>query len=317
MMSAMKTKAHTTLFLTLLVTYFLTACSAHQKTGQIDSPVQSRDTQTADLADIVGDTLDLLKSTNKDKILVVFDIDNTIMAMEQGLGSDQWYEWQKGLSEIDPCNPKSVGDRFAAQGSLYFASAMRPTQTDGAAQVRAIQATGVPVIALTARGMDFRLQTFRELRRNGFSFSYSAIGPQGGYMEPFMPIKDGRLSLYEDGVFLTAGQHKGQMLYALLEKTGFGMPSVIVMADDKQKNLDAIKETFSALDVPVHAWRYTGEDENVSGFDPELANTQWQSIEAPLRQIQQVLGPDNYDLTGAVLPPECAQPLPSSPVSGD
>ena len=313
----MKTKPHLTLFLTLLTIYFLTACSTHQKMAQSDSAVQARDRQTANLADVADDTLDLLKSTDKDRVLVVLDIDNTILAMEQGLGSDQWYEWQKGLSEKDPCNPQNVGDRFAAQGSLYFASAMRPTQEDGAAQVRAIQATGVAVIALTSRGMDFRLQTFRELRRNGFSFSYSAIGPQGGYAEPFMPVKDGRFSLYEDGVFLTAGQHKGQMLYSLLEKIGYGIPSVIIMADDKQKNLDAVKETFSALDVPVLAWRYTREDENVSQFDPEQANSQWKAVEVPLRQIQQVLGPDNYDLSGAVLPPECAQPQLSSPVSGD
>lgn len=313
----MKTKANFTLFLTLLSMYLLVGCSAHQKMEPANNPLQARDMQTADLADVAGDVFDLLKNTDKNKILVVFDIDNTIMAMEQGLGSDQWYEWQKGLSENDSCNPQNVGDRFAAQGSLYFASAMRPTQADSATQVRAIQATDVAVIALTSRGMDFRLQTFRELRRNGFSFSYSAIGPQGGYLEPFMPIEDGRLSLYEDGVFLTAGQHKGQMLYTLLEKTGFDMPSVIIMVDDKQKNLDAVKETFSALDVPVHAWRYTGEDENVSGFDPEQANSQWKSLEAPLREIQKVLGPDNYDLTGVVLPPECAQPVLSSPVSGD
>ena len=30
-----------------------------------------------------------------DQVLVVFDIDNTLLAMEQGLGSDQWYDWQK------------------------------------------------------------------------------------------------------------------------------------------------------------------------------------------------------------------------------
>ena len=316
-MSAMKIKSESSLFLALFVVLFLTACSANQKMEQTTPAIQTLDMETADLADVTGDTLKLLEKINKDKVLVIFDIDNTIMAMEQGLGSDQWYEWQKGLSEESPCNPRNVGNRFAAQGSLYFISAMRPTQADGAAQVKAIQATGVAVIALTSRGMDFQLQTFRELRRNDFSFSYSAIGPPGGYDEPFMPIENGRLSLYEDGVFLTAGQHKGQMLYALLERTGFGMPAVIVMADDKQKNLDAIKETFSALDVPVHAWRYTGEDKNVSEFDPDQANTQWKSVEAPLRQIQQVLGPDNYDLTGAVLPPECVQPMLSSPVSGD
>ena len=77
------------------------------------------------------------------------------------------------------------------------------------------------------------------------------------------------------------------------------------MADDKQKNLDDVKQTFAALDVPVRAWRYTGEDDNVTGFDSEKANAQWQLIDGALRQIQEVLGPDNYDLTGAVLPAEC------------
>jgi hypothetical protein len=173
------------------------------------------------------------------------------------------------------------------------------------------------VIALTSRGPDFRLQTFRELRRNDFSFSYSAIGPAGGYNESYLPVENGRLSRYEDGVFFTAGQHKGQMLHTLLEKTGTRIPAVIVMADDKQKNLDAVKTTFSALNVPVHAWRYTGEDENVRDFDPDQADARWKSIEDALRQIQHELGPDNYDLGGAVLPPECAQPLSSSPVAGD
>ena len=282
-----------------------------------DGVIQALDMDTSDLADVTTDVLHLLEKTSKENILVIFDIDNTILAMEQGLGSDQWYEWQKGLGEKNPCNPKNVGDRFAAQGALYFVSAMRPTQEDGANQVKAIQGLGVVVISLTSRGMDFQLQTFRELRRNNFSFSYSAFGPAGGYDEPFMPVENGRLSLYEDGVFLTAGQHKGQMLYALLEKTATPMPAVIVMADDKQKNLDAMKETFSALNVPIHAWHYTGEDVNVRGFDPDQANAQWQSIEEALRQIQRVLGPDNYDLSGAVLPAECDQPLSSSPVTGE
>ena len=147
--------------------------------------------------------------------------------------------------------------------------------------------------------------TFRELRRNDFDFSRSAIGATGSLDKAFIPVEGGRFSLYQDGVFLTAGQHKGQMLYALLEKTGTSMPAVIVMADDKQKNLDAVKETFSALNIPVRAWRYTGEDENVRNFDSDLAGDQWESIEAALRQIQDVLGPDNYDLSTDTRPTDC------------
>jgi hypothetical protein len=312
----MTNKYHCSLFSTLLVVLFLSACAADGHGLRSGESIQNLDRETADLADVTADTLKLVEQTGRENVLVVFDIDNTILAMEQDLGSDQWYEWQKALASEDQCSVQNVGNRFAVQGAVYFASAMRRTQEDGAEQVRTIQEQGVAVISVTSRGPQYRLQTFRELRRNHYSFSFSAIGPRGGFDEAFIPVANGRLSVYEDGVFLTAGQHKGQVLHALLTRTATRMPAVIVMADDKQHNLDAVKETFGALNVPVHAWRYSAEDENVRAFNSGQAASQWQSIEAPLRQIQQVLGPDNYDLSDAVLPPECAQPMSSSPVTG-
>jgi hypothetical protein len=291
--------------LSVISILFLSACTVNYQVDWSGQKIAALDAETGDLADVAADALALSQSTGKDQLLVVFDIDNTILAMEQGLGTDQWYEWQKELSTSDQCNKMNVGNRFAVQGALYFASAMRPTQADAASQVRNIQDSGVQVIALTSRGEDYRLQTFRELRRNGYNFTYTAIGPAGGYEQSFVPVEGGRMSRYEDGVFMTAGQHKGDMLQALLQKTGAALPVVIVMTDDKQQNLDAVKETFGALNVPVRAWRYTGEDENVENFDPERAHAEWKSIEAALRQVQQVLGPDNYDLSSAVPPKDC------------
>ena len=293
--------------LILLAVAFLTACTVNVQTDFNSEPVKALDRETADLADVTRDVIELVDQVGKDKVMVVFDIDNTLMAMEQGLGSDQWYDWQKHLSENDLCNPDNVGNRFAVQGALYFVSAMRNTQKDGPEQVRSIQSLGVPVIALTSRGMEYQLQTFRELRRNGYDFSHSSFGPPGGYQKPFIPVTDGRFSLYQDGVFLTAGQHKGKMLLALLEKTQTPMPDVVVIADDKQKNLDNMKETFTALKVPVRAWRYSAEDANVENFDTQKAAMQWQQLETQLRQIQQVIGPDNYDLDTARRPQECTQ----------
>jgi hypothetical protein len=284
---------------------YLTACTVNSNWEFSVKPIQTLSSETADLKSVTADALDLAERVGPGNVLMVFDIDNTLLAMEQGLGADQWYEWQSGLSKQDRCSIDYVGDRFAVQGALFYASAMRPTQDDAARQVKIIQDSGIPVIVLTSRSPDYRLQTFRELRRNGYNFVSSAIGPPGGYDQPFIPVENGRLSRYEDGVFMTAGQHKGQMLYTLLEKTGTAMPSVIVMVDDKQKNLDMVIETFRELDIPAHAWRYSGEDENVRTFDPEQVHAQWKSIEAALRQIQHVLGPDNYDLSSAVPPVEC------------
>lgn len=287
----------------------LSACSQVTNKPEQHQAITSMDRQTADLADVTADALQMAEQIGEQQVLVVFDIDNTLLAMEQGLGSDQWYEWQKELSNNDHCNPHNVGNRFAAQGAIYFASAMRPTQADAGSQVKIMQDHGIPVIALTSRGQDYRLQTFRELRRNGFDFSFSGIGPQGGYADSFIPVENGRPSRYEDGVFLTAGQHKGAMLYALLQKTATAMPDVVIMADDKQNNLDALKETFTALNVPVHAWRVTTEDQNVTDFDEHLAAQQWADIEPSLRDIQSTLGPDNYDLSSVKLAADCQQAL--------
>ena len=240
--------------------------------------------------------LDLSRTYGAENILVVFDIDNTLLAMEQDLGSDQWYHWQKDLEAEEPCSQRLVNDRLAAQGALYFASAMRPTQPNAADQVRRLQDAGLRVIALSARGSDYRLATFRELRRNGFSFWPGAWPPAAGYVEAFQPEGLPRPVRYEDGVVFAAGQDKGLVLQDLLKRSGEDAPLLIVMADDKQDNLKAVMKAFSWTPTKVQAWRYTGEDANVQAFDAEAAAGQWEALQPALMQLEALFGPDNFDL---------------------
>jgi hypothetical protein len=288
-------------FIAIALPLVLAACATTTQPG----PPPSTRGSTDDLGLVADLALGLAERYGAGEVLVVLDIDNTILAMEQGLGSDQWYYWQKDLAADEPCNPMIVGDRFAVQGALYYASAMRPTQPDAAAQIGRMQAAGLPVIALTSRGPDYRLQTFRELRRNGFSFWGSALPPQHGWPEPFVPQGGERSALYEDGVFLTAGQHKGRMLEALLARTGTEIPAAIVMADDKRDNLDAVWESFGKAGIQVHLWRYTREDANVAGFDARTAAAQWNELRPALETLEAVLGPDNYRLPASARPAGC------------
>jgi hypothetical protein len=272
-------------------------------------PAQNLLAETDDLAMVTDAALQLADRYGPSQVLVVFDIDNTLLAMEQGLGSDQWYYWQKSLQQEDPCNGMLVNNRFKVQGALYFASAMRPTQTDAAEQVRRLQDAGLHVIALTSRGPGYSLQTFRELRRNGISFWASALPPKRGYPEPFTPAGGSRAARYEDGVFLTAGQHKGAMLKALLDKTASGAPTVIVMADDKEENLRSVMETFSGSGASIHAWRYSREDANVSNLNTQEAAAQWDAVKPALMKIEQIFGPDNFDLPAQVVRDGCGGAL--------
>jgi len=280
------------LFLVIVLLALLNACAS------APSPVADQNVlaETDDLAMVTDEALQLADLFGTQRVLVVYDIDNTLLAMEQGLGSDQWYYWQKALSEEDPCSPLLVGDRFKAQGALYFASAMRPTQEDAALQLRRLQDAGLTVIAVTSRGPEFSLQTFRELRRNEISFWPSALPPARGFPGLFIPEGGERESLYQDGVFMTAGQHKGAMLKALLDKTGVAAPAVIVMADDKAENLQAVMETFEGSGIWVHAWRYSGEDVNVAALNIPEAAAQWNAARPALMTIEEVFGPDNFEL---------------------
>ena len=268
-------------------------------------PAQNLLAETDDLTMVTKTALQLADRRGRDQVLVVFDIDNTLLAMEQGLGSDQWYYWQKDLAKDDPCSGDLVNNRFSVQGAIYFASAMRPTQPDAAEQIRRLQDAGLTVIALTSRGPDYSLQTFRELRRNDISFWPGALPPARGYPDSFIPEGGTRAALYQDGVFLTAGQHKGDMLKALLDKTGTGQPAVIVIADDKAENLQAVMETFEGSGTAVHAWRYSREDSNVATLDTQEVAAQWDAVRPALMKIEQIFGPDNFDLPAQVVREGC------------
>jgi hypothetical protein len=285
----------------LVLTAGLFACASAPVSDPPAEPVVAPPPQnlmatTDDLGMVTDIALQLADSHGKDQVLVVFDIDNTLLAMERDLGSDQWYYWQKDLQKEDPCSAMLASNRFAAQGALFFASAMRPTQPDGPEQVRRLQDAGLKVIAVTSRGPEYRLQTFRELRRNGISFWPSALPPQHGYPDDFIPAGGSRPSRYEDGVFLTAGQHKGEMLKALLNQSGTPWPKAVVIADDKAYSLHDMMETFKGSSTAVIAWRYSREDANVAAFDPEQAAARWNTARPALLEIQEIFGPVNFEL---------------------
>lgn len=267
--------------------------------------LQNQLAETSDLRMVADSALQAARAIGPERVLVVFDIDNTLLAMEQDLGSDQWFYWQKDLAVDDPCSAMLVSDRIEVQGALFHASAMRLTQPDAAQQVRRLQDAGLRVIALTSRSPDFRLQTFRELRRNGISFWPSALPPQRGFPEPFVPTGGTRYSHYEDGVFLTAGQHKGDMLKALLEKTDNDQPAVIVLTDDKDYSLQQMMETFAGSGTRVHAWRYSREDDRVAEFDSGGAAGQWDQLRPALMEVEAILGPDNFQLPERTVPKGC------------
>lgn len=268
----------------------LSACASAPTTLAPTVTVQP----STDLKDVATSARRLANQYGKGRVLVAFDLDNTLLTMRTAVGSDHWYDWQRDLSKADPCNADLVPDRLAAQGALYHAGAMRPTQIDASALVAQLQTDGFTTMVVTARGSDFRLPTFRELRRNALSFRDHSIGPLGGFSSPYTPPGTARAVRFEDGVYMLAGQHKGDMLIALYRKLGQPLPAAVVFADDKQGNANNMRDALDKAGIRAEIFVY--QTSSTDPFSSAQAATEWAKLQPALQTIEQVMGPVNFDL---------------------
>ena len=245
---------------------------------------------TADLKDAAEVADRYVKQYGAEHVLLILDVDNTLLAMNQPLGSDQWFTWQENLLKTNPHSPYLVADTFdgllKAQGLLYKLGMMHPPQSDGPAIIARLQDQGIYTLVLTSRGDDFRDATERELSRNGFDFNRSALPVKdvpGGAHLPYDPADPTAAGLtpeevtafqlgtprpvsYGGGIYMVAGQNKGAMLLVLLPHVMTEVKAV-VFADDNQRNIDRVYLATTARHIEATVFRYHREDANVRAFE--------------------------------------------------
>lgn len=268
-------------------------------------------TDTADFAEVGATVVQYAHKVKPERILLVLDIDNTLLSMDNPLGSDQWFEWQRYLIDHEPESKYKVADSFngllEAQGLLYNVSHMHPPQENLPGMIRRLQALGIRTVVLTSRGPEFRAATERELRRNGYDFAKSALPVHnipGGSFLPYdleNPEKDGlteaeldkfnlsvpRLITYENGIMMTAGQHKGAMLLTLLHDTKDDVDA-IVYDDDNIRHVANVYSAVLARGKEITAFRYTREEPNIKKFDygsKKDVNRRWRKLTSVLEEV--------------------------------
>ncbi|MEM8733127.1 MAG: DUF2608 domain-containing protein [Planctomycetota bacterium] len=268
-------------------------------------PAEKESYSTADFLRVVDKSKELATRYGNDEVLVVFDIDNTLLAMNQDLGSDQWFNWQSQLMKDEPDSPDLVADDFAGllevQGTLFALSKMHPPEPKLPDHIAAIQKLDVTTVVLTSRGFAYRDAAERELNRNGYDLASSAlrIQEQRGLFMPFDPEQpdahglspeiiegiQGRLGpvTYSNGIYMTAGQHKGYMLRTLLARAKTKKQfKAILFVDDHEKHTIRMHAAYE--DSPVHlvTFHYTREAGNASNFHASQKNhviEDWRRLE--------------------------------------
>jgi hypothetical protein len=236
--------------------------------------------ETDDFGIIAKAGLGLVGKHGADRVLMVFDIDNTLLTMNQDLGGDAWFNWQADLLKANPKSPALVAHDFAGllrvQGVLFALSDMHPPEKQTPALVRKLQDSGATVFALSSRGPEYYSATMRVLAANGYDFARSAVPGRAG---EFLPFQEGlseeeakrfglgapRPVMFQSGAYLAAGQHKGAILRTIWKRSKERYRALLFV-DDHRKHVDRVREAFRDGEIDLRLFRYTRMDAAVERF---------------------------------------------------
>jgi Protein of unknown function (DUF2608) len=183
---------HTRLALSLATLLYIPIGLAGEQCA--DTPVFQT---TSSFADLETATQKFAKFSDSSKVLMVFDIDNTLLAMDQDLGSDQWFEWQEGLLRNQPHDPALVASDFQglldAQTLLWNIGEMSPPEKEQPAIIHRMQKRGFTSLLLTSRGPEVNDLTLKALENNGYHFSTTSLPPKEGFPATFLPYNRSKI----------------------------------------------------------------------------------------------------------------------------
>ena len=273
------------IWLAFFAVFTLSACASSP--ARLNEGVMIEEVTTFNQIAPVVQTLN--QQYKPENVLIVSDIDNTLLTNNGGLGGDIWYQWQRGKLAVKPSPEQTVSCLFEdVIGMLYELSPMALTESQVPGLIEQWQAQGNPIMLLTSRSPDYRSPTERELYNKGIDASLTALAPSGETDVTYRELLDREMS-YSRGIMMTTGMHKGDMLAWILAKTGREFDA-IVFIDDSQHNIDNMHERWQHESVDMRVFHYTHvEAERVEIFGQVLSAEQANDLASDYAQLTQTL----------------------------
>ncbi|MCK4870866.1 MAG: DUF2608 domain-containing protein [Gammaproteobacteria bacterium] len=253
----------------------------------------SQQLETKSFKDVVAMAQKLGQKYGNNNVLLVFDVDNTLLTSNQVFGSMRWWLWQVGLLREHPKSSQLVAHSMLGlmhiQNVFFLMGHLHPTSKDVPHIVNKLQKDNFRAIVLSARNPQWYDVTQRELVANNMYFTAKAL-PLKHASDGIFFIQDKkmrRLVSYADGIMLTNGFNKGEVLKALLKKTQVKLRAIIFV-DNTPRNTVDVFNAFKNSDIDVVTFRYGREDAKVKGFakkDEVQATRQWRLLQTSMKRI--------------------------------
>jgi len=221
-------------------------------------------------------------SANQDaRVLVVFDIDDTLLESAEFFGGDAWYNWSRGKTMSDPNGQEiRIDDEdkmqclFSKLGVMFDLARHHPTEKGISGIVARLQKSH-DVMALTSRSPDYRGGTERELAAAKIDFSSSHLLPatHGRAYKFAAGGSSERKVSYVNGIVMSSGLNKGVILDDLLKNRldTAREYDAIFFVDDGLNNVDNMSNHWADRDTSVFSYLYQGVDKSISKEDVEQA----------------------------------------------
>lgn len=284
--------------------------------GQLFASPPREIRQTVELSEPIQEAIRLRRADEANRILLVFDIDNTLLTMPQFLGSDRWFNYHADLiAKGADAEFPDINALIATQALLFGIGQMELTQPDAPTLIDEARKAGIQVMLLTARGPDFSNMTERELHRNGIDldapavcafffcsedgqFDAASVKQALQYIGSSAASGSTRPIAVSGGAMFAAGQNKGVMLQLLVSALQREKLTQVIFVDDGKRNVDAV--AASELAVPLTIYHYTRVPTAVSSAE----------ISTGKRQLRQLLAAICGTLKSSTCPTETAEPKP-------
>ena len=217
----------------------------------------------------------LKNKEQKEDVLVIFDIDDTLLEASRFVGSNKWYAWQRGKTGVIDTSGKPLKIKEEEKynciagtlGTLFDLGNTDKTQADADKILAELQQYNLMI--LTSRSVGFRGPTRRDLKKHNFNLSKSHLMDDSlGLSYVFDDGVRASDVTYLHGVVMSSGLNKGLVLHDLLDKLNKKYKA-IYFVDDSQKNIIQMQQAWEQSETRVSIFHYTKVDKKIS---PEEIN---------------------------------------------
>ena len=206
---------------------------------------------------------------NEKNLLVILDIDNTLIRLKQDLGSDQWFYHRLDELKNGGRSSNEALSRVAAEfNGIQSLSQSQPVEECIPKFIESLRLKGIPFMGLTIRSFELSKRTHQQLNDCGIRLQTDVFDRKPQFLDP-----DTFLFSFDGAVF-TNGGNKGIAFLKWLDFFSQKWEHIVVV-DDKLAHLEALEKAAQIAKIKFTGFRYGHLDGLVKEFCPNRTQLQY------------------------------------------